>query len=70
MNVIKSFQGCLIAVAPIVVGILVGVATYTLFTSVGLPKFPSGMAALSVGSTVYLLAEMLRKKMGANNERK
>jgi zinc transporter ZupT len=63
-NAWRSFQGCVIAVMPLTVGTLSGIAAYGFFRILEMPVFLTAVLAFIVGSLVFMSAYLLKKKLG------
>jgi hypothetical protein len=63
-----SFQGCVIAVAPYVISILIGIATWYLMKSLTFPMFVVWTTAIIMGMLSFQVIHIFRTKIGASDE--
>ena len=63
-NVWYSFQGCVIAAMPFIVSILTGIAAYKFLRQLDMPTFITAWATFIIAACVFLLAVILKNKLG------
>jgi len=62
-NTWYTFQGCVIAVMPLTVSILSGIAVYQ-FIKYTVPEFVAIWSTIIIAACVYMLAVILKNKLG------